>query len=302
MKILIVGVNGQLGSELVRQARQYNAAIQTPTRAQMDITTISQPKDVITKFHPAVVINAAAYTDVDGAETDTEVAFTTNTSGPANLARCCCEHKIPLIHISTDFVFDGQKREPYLEDDSIGPLGIYGLSKAEGEEKIRSTLAEHLIVRTSWLYGVYGHNFVKTILKLGQQKNVLRVVNDQYGSPTSAADLAAAVLHIASGLPKRTAIPWGTYHYSGKGITTWHEFAENILAMAKPYAPIRTTRVQPITTDEYPTKAKRPAFSALDCRRIAKRFGIHPKPWPQSLKATIKRIFSEIYPNEHECD
>ncbi len=293
MKIMIVGANGQLGSELVRQARHYNTAIQTPTREQMDITTISQPKDVIARFQPSMIINAAAYTDVDAAETDTERAFATNTSGPANLARCCCEHKIPLIHISTDFVFDGRKRIPYREDDAIRPLSVYGRSKAEGEEKIRSTLAEHVILRTSWLYGVYGHNFVKTILKLGGQKNQLRVVNDQYGSPTSAADLAAAVLHIASSLSNCATMPWGTYHYSGKGTTTWHGFAEDILALAAPYTTLRATRVQPIATNEHPTQARRPAYSALDCRRITRHFGIHPKPWRQSLKATIERIFSE---------
>jgi dTDP-4-dehydrorhamnose reductase len=149
-------------------------------------------------------------------------------------------------------------------------------------------------VRTSWLYGVYGHNFVKTILKLGEQKKELRVVNDQYGSPTSAADLAAAVLQIVNGLSKHANTPWDTYHYSGKGITTWYEFAENILAVAESYTPLRTKRIRPIATDEHPTQAKRPAYSALDCQRIARRFGIHPKPWRQSLKAAIKRIFSEI--------
>jgi dTDP-4-dehydrorhamnose reductase len=302
MKILIFGSEGQLGCELVRQARYYTATIQAPTLAQMDISAISQVQELITRFRPTLVINAAAYTNVDGAETETEAAFAANSSGPANLAQCCCKDHIPLIHVSTDFVFDGEKGQPYTEDDPIGPLGVYGRSKAEGEEKIRAIVDEHIIVRTSWLYGVYGHNFVRTMLNLARDNKEIRVVNDQYGSPTSAADLAAALLQIADRIAKRSAIPWGTYHYSGQGITTWYEFAENILKMAAAKASMRTPCVEPITTDEYPNKAMRPAFSALDCRRIAKRFGIHPKPWKQSLEATINRIFSDSDPDEHECD
>jgi dTDP-4-dehydrorhamnose reductase len=302
MKILIVGAKGQLGCELVRQARYYTATIQAPTRTQMDITAITQPQEVITRFRPTLVINAAAYTNVDGAETETEAAFAVNSSGPANLAQCCCNDHIPLIHVSTDFVFDGKKGQPYTEDDPIGPLGVYGQSKAEGERKIRAVVDEHLIVRTSWLYGVYGRNFVSTMLNLARDNKEIRVVNDQYGSPTSAADLAGALLQMAARIAKRSAIPWGTYHYSGQGITTWHEFAENILEMAAAKASMRTPYVEPITTGDYPTKAMRPAFSALDCRRIAERFGIHPKPWKQSLKATINRIFSDSDPDEHERD
>ena len=302
MKILIFGAKGQLGCELVRQARDYPAAIQAPRRSLMDITAISQVREVITGVRPSLVINAAAYTDVDGAETETGAAFAANSHGPENLARCCCSEQIPLIHVSTDFVFDGKKRKPYAEDDPIGPLGVYGRSKAEGEANIRAHANEHLIVRTSWLYGVYGRNFVSTVLSLAKKKEKIRVVNDQYGSPTSAADLAAALLQIADRIAKRSTISWGTYHYSGQGITTWHKFAENILNMASSKASIQIPQVEPITTAEYPTKAARPAYSALDCRRIAKDFGIHPKPWKQSLKATINRIFSDSEPDERERD
>ncbi len=300
MKILIVGAKGQLGCELVRQARHYSATLQAPTRAQMDITAITQVQEVITRFRPTLVINAAAFTNVDGAETETEAAFAANSSGPENLAQCCSNDHIALIHVSTDFVFDGKKGQPYTEDDPIGPLGVYGRSKAEGEAKIRAMVNEHIIVRTSWLYGVYGRSFVSTMLNLARDNKNIRVVNDQYGSPTSAADLAVALLQIAARIAKRSTIPWGTYHYSGQGITTWHEFAENILKIAADKTAMHLPCVEPITTDEFPTKAMRPAFSALDCRRIAKRFGIHPKPWKQSLKATINRIFSDS--DEHEYD
>jgi len=292
MKILIIGASGQLGCDLVQQAFSCNVTVETPTRQQMDITKISQIEKTITKMRPSLVINAAAYTNVDKAETEPELAFAVNKTGIANLAQSCCERKIPLIHISTDYVFNGKKGKPYVEKDSTAPLGVYGQSKAEGEEKLRSILKAHIILRTSWLYGVFGHNFVKTILKLSQQNEEISVVADQYGSPTSATDLAEALLKMAFHIVKKTKVFWGTYHYCGEGITTWHEFAGTILAMAKFYGSIRTHRVKPITTDEFPTPARRPAFTALDCSRIKKNFGIIPKPWQASLQQTIGKIFS----------
>jgi dTDP-4-dehydrorhamnose reductase len=300
MKILIVGAKGQLGTELVRQARHHEATIHAPTRTQMDITDISGIEKNINEICPALVMNAAAYTNVDGAETETEAALAANADGPANLAQCCVKDRIPLIHISTDFVFDGKKGRPYTENDAIAPLGEYGRSKAEGEAKVRAIIDEHLIIRTSWLYGVYGKNFVKTMLGLAKDHKDIRVVNDQFGSPTSAADLASALYRIAARIGKSQAFPWGTYHYSGLGITTWYEFAESILAMASERAPVPAPSLTPIRTDQWPTQAQRPAFSALDCRRIASALEIQPKPWKQSLKAIIDRIFSEANQNDHE--
>ena len=192
MKILIVGASGQLGCELVRQARHYDVTLQTPPHTQMDITQFDPVKNTLEKLRPDIVINAAAYTDVDRAETEAEKAYAVNATGPANLARFCARVRMPLMHVSTDFVFDGTQQHPYRETDPIAPLGRYGQSKALGEEKIRATLAEHIIVRTAWLYGIDGHNFVKTMLKLAKEKSQIRVVNDQYGSPTSASDLADA--------------------------------------------------------------------------------------------------------------
>ena len=293
MKILIIGASGQLGCELVQQAFSCNATVETPTRHQMDITKISQIENTIAKTQPSLVINAAAYTNVDRAETEPELAFAVNKTGTANLAQSCRERQIPLIHISTDYVFNGKKGKPYWEKDPTTPLGVYGQSKAEGEEKLRSILKAHIILRTSWLYSIFGHNFVKTILKLGQENEEISAVADHYGSPTSAADLAEALLKIAFHIVKKPKILWGTYHYCGNGIITWHEFAETILAMARFFGSIRTRRVKPITTDEYPTPARRPAFTALDCSRIKKNFGIIPKPWQASLQQTIGKIFSK---------
>lgn len=290
---MIAGANGQLGCELVRQADPREFALLTPPHSQMDITRYDQLKNRLAELRPDMVINAAAYTDVDGAESEAEKAFAVNATGTANLARLCAYHQIPLIHVSTDFVFDGSRQQPYRETDPAAPLGVYGQSKAAGEDKIRSTLNEHIIIRTAWLYGFHGHNFVKTILRLAGEKSHIRVVNDQFGSPTSASDLADALLQVAARLKNRRDANWGTYHYCGQGITTWFEFAEKILVLAKSCISMRTTRLEPITTAEWPTSAKRPAYSALDCSRIRADFGIHPKAWQLSLKTTLDRILTK---------
>ena len=293
MKVLIVGASGQLGCELVRQADPYDFTLLTPAHDQLDITRYNQVKSLLAQMRPGIVINAAAYTDVDGAESEAEKAFAVNAAGPANLARFCAQSQIPLIHVSTDFVFDGTQRRPYRESDPTAPLGIYGQSKAAGEEHIRSTLSEHIIIRTAWLYGIDGHNFVKTMLKLASEKTHIRVINDQYGSPTSASDLAEALLHIAGLLVHKSISNWGTYHYCGRGITTWYEFAENILRLAKRYLPICTAQLQPISTADWPSSAKRPSFSALDCSRISAHFGIHPRNWRLSLETTLARMLKK---------
>jgi dTDP-4-dehydrorhamnose reductase len=293
MTVLITGANGQLGRELVRQSQALNIEFQACTRQQLDITKTEQIKQILTDTRPSVLVNAAAYTHVDKAEAESDLAFAVNQFGPGYLAHGCAEHNVRLIHISTDYVFDGTKGAPYLETDPTAPLGIYGQSKAAGEAAIRSVLEAHIILRTSWLYGIYRNNFVKTMLKLGTEKNVIRVVADQFGSPTSAADLAEAVLAIAAKISAEATRDWGTYHYSGNGTTTWHGLAEKVLQLARPYVPIQTQRVEAISTAEYPTPAKRPPYSVLDCSRLKTHFGIDPKPWQQSLKHTIDRIFSD---------
>jgi dTDP-4-dehydrorhamnose reductase len=293
MSILITGANGQLGRELVRQGHAFNLALHAFKRQELDITQPNQVNTIVANASPSLVINAAAYTNVDKAETEADLALEVNKIAPGYLARRCADRNIALIHISSDYVFDGIKGKPYYETDPIAPVGIYGQSKAEGEIAIRSVLKNHIILRTSWLYSVYGHNFVKTILNLGTEKKVIPVVADQFGSPTSAADLAEAVLTIAAKIGITADLDWGTYHYCGDGVTSWHGFAKEVLQLASPYVPLQTKHVEAITTAEYPTPVKRPPYSALDCSRIKKVFGIDPKPWQQSLKRTIDRIFSE---------
>jgi dTDP-4-dehydrorhamnose reductase len=290
MKILITGAGGQLGRELINQGQLKGFSVQAPSEDDMDITDLEKIDRCMDFHQPEVVINAAAYTQVDKAESEAALAFAVNTTGSANLARMCAKTKIPLVHISTDYVFDGQKGRSYLETDAISPVGIYGRSKAEGEIEIRSHLKEHIILRTSWLYGIHGHNFAKTMLKLATTKPKIRVVADQYGSPTNAADLAQTILIISDRMQFNNDVDWGTYHYCGQGVISWYNFAEKIVGLARLYADVKTTRIEPITTADYPTRALRPIYSALDCSRIQKHFGINPKPWQKSLEITIKEL------------
>ena len=291
MKILIIGGQGQLGHELLQESQTRKFDVLAPSEHRMDITDFHAVKNFIGHQQPACVINAAAYTQVDKAEDEASLAFAVNKTACMHLAQICAKNEIPLFHVSTDYVFNGDGQTPYQESDPISPLGVYGRSKAAGEKEIRSNLKEHIILRTSWLYGVHGQNFVKTILKLADKKDHIRVVSDQYGSPTSANDLAKAILTMVDKWRQQSAMTWGTYHYCGQGIVSWHEFAETIIELARQFGGVKTHRVEPIATADYPTKAVRPAFSALDCHLIKKNFGITPKPWRESLKSTIQRLF-----------
>ena len=293
MKLLIIGSKGQLGSELVRKCKRNDFSFLALDLPEFNITDPSQVEKTLAVFKPSIVFNASAYTNVDKAETDLAIAFSVNSDGPANLAIYCDKNRIPIIHISTDYVFDGSKGQAYTESDPVSPLGVYGKSKEEGESKLRSILKQHIILRTSWLYGAYGNNFLKTMLRLGNEKKIIKIVSDQYGCPTCAADLAEAVVDISKQITQNPKIFWGTYHYCGLGITTWHKFAKAIFEIAGQYQNFKVSSVEAITTAQYPTRTKRPAFSALDCNLINKNFGITQKPWQGSLKKTIKRILME---------
>jgi len=292
MRILVTGANGQVGWELARRGARKGFDILALDHATLDITDSSAVNREVSGSGPSVVVNAAAYTAVDQAESESELAFAANRDGPACLASACAEAGIPLVHISTDFVFDGEKKGPYLETDQDSPLSVYGKSKAAGEVAVRERLREHIILRTSWVYGVHGRNFVKTMLRLGREKDVIQVVADQYGCPTYAADLADAILKIAAQMQDNSEITWGTYHYCGKGVTSWHGLGEATLSLAKKYTSLRVKTIEAIRTAEYPTPAKRPFNSALDCSLVEKTFNIHPKPWRESLAQMIKIMFS----------
>ena len=293
MKILITGGRGQLGRELCQEGQACGFDTLAPSRRQLDITDYETAKNFIQLHHPAWVINAAGYTQVDKAENEESLAFAVNKTGCANMAHVCAKSRIPLLQLSTDYVYNGDKKRPYLESDPVSPIGVYGRSKAAGETEIRTILKQHIILRTSWLYGVYGRNFFKTILKLADTQKNIRVISDQYGSPTSADDLAKAIFTIVDRCRRQSAVAWGTYHYCGQGIVSWCEFAQTIIELARQHGEHKTSRVEPVATADYPTQAKRPAFSALDCNLIQKNFGITPKPWRQSLKATIQRFFDK---------
>ncbi len=291
--IAIIGSNGQLGWELVRRAahRGYEAlALDFP---EIDIVQPASIKDNLGPQNLSLVINAAAYTAVDRAESEPDQAHDVTRVGSANLAEFCDQEALPLVHISTDYVFDGSKTGAYGEDDPVAPLGVYGQSKEAGESEVRRRIQEHLIIRTAWLYGVHGQNFVKTMLRFGKERETMRVVDDQTGCPTYAADLADAILsttdHIHSG--KKT--PWGTYHYCGGGSTTWYGFAEAIFKIAKKYEEFSVREVIPVTSAEYPTPVKRPTNSVLDCSKIESNFGICVRPWLKSLTDMIDALYAD---------
>lgn len=292
MKILIIGAHGQLGWELCKRGKIKGFNTIPLDRPEFDVSDQFLVQKQVGQSDASLVINASAYTAVDQAESESEIAFAVNRDGPAYLASACADKGIPFIHLSTDYVFDGSKKSPYVETDPVSPLGVYGKSKAAGETKTRELLHEHIILRTAWLYGVSGKNFVTTMLRLGKEQERVRVVNDQYGCPTYAGDLAEATLNIAALIRETKNIKWGTYHYCGKGKTSWHGFAEKVFELTRQHITLRIKNLEAITTEDYPTPAKRPANSVLDCSLIKSQFGIDPKPWEKSLKETINQILS----------
>jgi dTDP-4-dehydrorhamnose reductase len=258
----------------------------------LDIRQQDQITLALSRLTPDIVINCAAYTNVDQAESDSDLAFAVNRDGAFHLARACSNLQIPLIHISTDYVFDGNARRPYREDDEATPLGVYGMSKLQGETAVRSAIEQHYIVRTAWLYGIHGKNFVKTILSHGKIKPELRVVSDQHGCPTWTRDLAEAIRALVAEIERGTPAPWGTYHFCGRGITTWHGFAESIIEEGRKYEALSASRIFPIPTEEYPTAAQRPLYSALDCQKFERALGIRPPAWQDSLKLMLAALYT----------
>lgn len=291
--VVIVGSNGQLGWELVRQSRLRGLEVKALDCPGIDIGDAASTYSCLAPLSVNIIVNAAAYTAVDRAESEPGAAFAVNREGPKNLAAFCRERGIPLIHISTDYVFDGTKRGGYLEGDPVTPLGVYGRSKEAGENEVRGLLDSHVVIRTAWLYGVHGQNFAKTMLKLARERETLRVVADQWGCPTYAADLAAALLKITGLYLAGHPVAWGTYHYCGSGKTTWHGFAEAIFELARKHESLKVKEIKPITTAQYPTPARRPENSVLDCSKIERNFGIRPRPWKEALAEMIDRLYEE---------
>jgi dTDP-4-dehydrorhamnose reductase len=281
--IFVAGKSGQLAQCLSHIARRRALPIAVAGRPEFDIELPELIDSVLNKLKPKIIINAAAYTAVDKAETEPERCYFVNRDGAGRLAEAAWRRKLPFIHISTDYVFDGQKASPYREDDRTAPLGVYGCSKLEGEHSVLAAHPEALILRTSWVYSAFGSNFVKTILQLAETQPLLPVVDDQHGGPTSAHDLAAALFDIVpqlleAGAERRA----GIYHLSGTGQTTWYGFAAEILANIKKRGR-RIPALKAIRTADYPTLAQRPANSALDCAKVECAFGIKLPPWSASV-------------------
>lgn len=279
--LLITGANGQLAKALQQNKLAQAWQITACPRAEMDITEPASIDTALTKFNPSIIINTAAYTAVDKAEQETEICLRTNYSGTKYLAMACHKQKIPLIHLSTDYIFDGKKNGPYQENDASNPLNFYGKSKWLGEEAVREYCEQHIILRVSGVFSEHGNNFFKTILRLACEKKELRIVADQITCPTYAGDIATAIFIL---LKKK--LHWGTYHYCSTPAVSWHEFANAIVQNAKQKQPILAQKITAITTAEYPTPAKRPAYSVLDCSKIRDHYGIIQ---PHSMTA-IQRI------------
>lgn len=294
MRILVCGASGQVGHELVDRAAAYGLEALGMTREQLDITDGAQITRLIDQLEPGMIINAAAYTHVDNAETHREQAYAVNRDGAARLAEAARRAAIPLLHISTDYVFSGEARIPYREGDEVAPTGVYGASKLAGETAIQAALDEHLILRTSWVYGAHGHNFVKTMLRLGRQRNSLSVVADQFGCPTQAGSIAEVLLQLARRYAEQGRLAWGLYHYSGRSPCSWFDFAVEIFRQAQAKGLLsRQPQVSPITTGQYPTPARRPVWSVLDCSRFETTFGIDTRDWHDDLSVVLDALARE---------
>jgi len=291
-RLLVTGAGGQVGTELAAEAAAAGFAVVAPARAELDITDEKALAAAIAAAKPDAVVNAAAYTAVDRAESEPGIAHAVNARAPGILGRVCDRAGIPLLHISTDYVFDGASERPWREDDPVAPLGVYGASKAAGETALRAAAPRHIILRTAWVYSPHGNNFVKTMLRLAGARDEIAVVDDQRGSPTSATDIAQALLALAASAidAKATDAPlWGTYHFCNAGVTSWCGFARAIMggAEARGGTP---ARIRPIPTAGYPTPARRPAYSALDCAKLKSGFGVEPRPWAEALDDVLDRL------------
>jgi dTDP-4-dehydrorhamnose reductase len=278
--IVVIGGSGQLGQCLKSVAAQRSINnIYFASSAEANVLNKEGLKAYFEKYKPVFVVNCAAYTAVDKAEDDIEPARAINKTGAGNLAELCMLYAATLIHISTDFVFNGNKPSPLSESDTTDPIGIYGLTKLEGEQLIAQTLDQYYIIRTSWLYSEYGNNFTKTMLKLGAERDLLKIIADQVGSPTYAIDLACCIFDIIASAIKS----YGIYHYSNEGVASWYDFAKAIFEISE-----TTVNVLPIRTSEYPTRAQRPAYSVMDKAKLKSVFNIEIPYWRDSLKDCLK--------------
>jgi dTDP-4-dehydrorhamnose reductase len=294
-KILLIGNQGQLGQELQPLLEPLGKVVAVG-RKEMDLTQRNLIVKLIEENQPDLIINAAAYTAVDKAETETEIAMAVNGEAPTIMAQSAEKIGATLLHVSTDYVFDGSKNTPYTEEDVTNPISAYGKSKLAGEEGIQTTKADYYILRTAWVYGTYGKgNFVKTMLRLGKEREELGIVSDQVGTPTWTKDIALAITKLSRlSLENGEKPATGIYHFTNSGVASWYDLAIAIFEEGKKLGfPLKIRRVAPITTAEYPTPAKRPAYSVLSNRKLNKILGTYPPYWRDSLRQMLEQLFKE---------
>ena len=292
MKMLITGINGQVGSALVRQAKVQGHDVIAISREQWDMAQSPEyGEELVLKTKPDLVINPAAYTNVDGAEEDEAVALKVNADAPRALARGCKQLDIPIFHISTDYVFDGSKEEPYVETDKTNPINAYGRTKLAGELAVQEETQKYIILRVSWVFSNTGKNFLKTMVRLAKSCDRLTVVADQFGGPSSATAIAEVLLGIARRYENGEVITWGTYHFSQKPYVSWHQFAEAIVARAIEIGLVdHAVEVAPIPSSEFPTPVVRPANSKLSCRKLEEAFGVTDSEWGPDVSAVLEAL------------
>ena len=286
MRVLVTGASGQLGFEVAHGFARSGCEVIAPVRRELDFSHPGQVAESARALRADWVINCAAYTQVDRAESDAQQAFVVNRDSPGQLARAVADYGGRLLQVSTDFIFDGNQRRPYLETEAPNPLGVYGRSKLEGEQAVRSVLPDAVVLRTAWVYGVHGHNFVKTMLRMAMAGKPLRVVSDQVGTPTWTTDIAATITVLVAGDAA------GTFNFTSAGETSWHGFASAILDEGRKTGfEIKTNRVSPIPTVDYPTPAARPAYSVLNTEKIRR---LLPEPIPE-WRESLKKMLQELY-------
>jgi len=292
LTILVAGRSGQVAASLVEAAAgRDDLVLVAEGRPDLDITDAESVDTAIARHRPDLVINAAAYTAVDQAEDDRNAAFAGNEEGPRLLAEATARAGIPLFHLSTDYVFNGAASEPYKETDTVAPLGVYGASKLAGEQAVAKANPRHLILRTAWVYGAYGKNFLKTMLRVADARDELGVVADQHGAPTSSHDIAEALLDVASSVAQG-AEDWGTYHLTAQGAAVWADFAEAIFeASEESGGPV--AKVNRIGSEEYPTPAARPNYSVLDTTKLKDVFGVQLPHWREPVATIVARVLKD---------
>ncbi len=288
MRVLLTGGSGQVGNEFRRRAEGLD--LLAPTRAEFDLSQPDSLRPWLHRERPEMILSVGAYTAVDRAEDESDLAYRVNRDAVQVLADYARQRDVPLIHLSTDYVFDGEKTWPYTEDDATGPTGVYGASKLAGEQAARSA-PRHLVLRVSWVFASHGANFVKTMLRLGRERDLLRVVDDQFGGPTWAGHIAESLRTLVDRIGRGEALPCGTWHHAGEPHVHWHAFAVEVLAQATARGLIpRMPMVEAIQSIQYPTRARRPANSRLDGSRAQAQLGLKPPDWRQGLAATLDDI------------